>query len=163
MQLKHKKVRALAKGFFLRNKNVFGAAVNRVNKAAEHAYVGRKQKKRNMRQLWITQMNAGLAQHGFRYGDFIHSATLSDVALNRKVLAQLAITEPYSFKAVVETVRHTGHALKTALPGRKAAAGGQPRGRARRYAAIVRRASQQEATAAVAAASEAAALTANAR
>ncbi|CAE7326524.1 rplT [Symbiodinium sp. KB8] len=155
MQLKHKKIRALAKGYFLRNKNVFRTALNRVNKAAEHAYVGRKLKKRDMRKLWITQVNAGLQQHGFRYSDFIHSAALSDVALNRKVLAQLAITEPYSFKAVVETVRATGHSLKASLPKRVAMKKDAPRGRAKRYSAIVQRAEQAAATAASASGSPA--------
>jgi large subunit ribosomal protein L20 len=119
MQLKHKKIRKLAKGFFLANKNVYSPSVNRVNKAAENAYRSRRLKKRDFRSLWITQTGAALKMHNMQYSRFIHAAQVSDISLNRKVLAQLAITEPYSFQAVVETVKATGAKLLEAVPPRK--------------------------------------------
>lgn len=119
MQLKHKKIRKLAKGFFLANKNVFSPSVNRVNKAAENAYRSRRLKKRDFRSLWITQTGAALKMHGMKYSRFIHAAQVSDISLNRKVLAQLAITEPFSFQAVVETVKATGGKLLASVPTRK--------------------------------------------
>jgi len=132
MQLKHKKIRKLAKGFFLANKNVYSPSVNRVNKAAENAYRSRRLKKRDFRSLWITQTGAALKMHGMKYSRFVHAARVSDISLNRKVLAQLAITEPFSFQAVVETVKATGAKLLEAVPARK------PRRTAaeRRYARI---------------------------
>eukprot|EP01138_Halocafeteria_seosinensis_P003857 gb/GECG01003943.1/.p1 GENE.gb/GECG01003943.1/~~gb/GECG01003943.1/.p1 ORF type:complete len:155 (+),score=17.54 gb/GECG01003943.1/:1-465(+) len=108
MKTKHKKAIKMAKGFRGRSKNVYSIAMNRVEKSLKHARVGRKQKKRDMRQLWIQRMNAGCRQHGLRYNQFVRGLQVSDIELNRKILADLAVTEPYSFKAVVEAVKATG-------------------------------------------------------
>ena len=61
--------------------------------------------KREMRSLWIQRINAGTREHGLKYGDFIHGQKLANVALDRKVLADLAVTEPLSFKKVVDIAR----------------------------------------------------------
>jgi large subunit ribosomal protein L20 len=68
-------------------------------------YADRKILKRDMRSLWIQRINAGTREHGLKYGDFIHGQKLANVALDRKILADLAITEPYSFKSVVDIAR----------------------------------------------------------
>lgn len=95
MKVKHKKIIKLAKGFRGRSKNCYSIAANRVEKSLHHARVGRKQKKRNMRKQWIQQVNAGVQQHGLLYSRFIRALQVSDIQLNRKVLAELAVTEPY--------------------------------------------------------------------
>ena len=68
-------------------------------------YADRKILKRDMRALWIQRINAGTREHGLKYGDFIHGQKLANVALDRKVLADLAVTEPSAFKSVVELAR----------------------------------------------------------
>lgn len=68
-------------------------------------YADRKLVKRDMRALWIQRINAGTREHGLKYGDFIHGQKLANVALDRKILADLAVTEPFSFKKVVDMAR----------------------------------------------------------
>lgn len=68
-------------------------------------YTDRKILKRDMRALWIQRINAGTREHGLKYGDFIHGQKLANVALDRKILADLAVTEPHSFKTVVEMAK----------------------------------------------------------
>lgn len=108
MRQKHKRVMALAKGYRGRGKNCWSTAGRRVEKAFQHAYMHRAKKKRDFRTQWIQQLNAGVRLHGMKYSTFVGSLPHAGVLLNRKVLADLAVTEPYSFKAVVETVKRTG-------------------------------------------------------
>ena len=68
-------------------------------------YADRKLVKRDMRALWIQRINAGTREHGLKYGDFIHGQKLANVALDRKIQADLAVTEPFSFKKVVDMAR----------------------------------------------------------
>ena len=102
---KRKAVMKLAKGYFGRRKNVWTVAKNAVEKGLAYAYVGRKQKKRNFRSLWIQRINAGARQHGMSYSQFMGKANAKGVKLNRKVLADLAMNHPEAFKAVVDTVK----------------------------------------------------------
>jgi large subunit ribosomal protein L20 len=95
----------LSKGYFGRRKNVWTVAKNAIEKGLVYAYIGRKQKKRNFRSLWIQRINAGARQHGMSYSQFIGAVHKSGIELNRKVLADLALNHPEAFKAVVETVR----------------------------------------------------------
>jgi len=95
----------LATGYYGRSKNCWRIARRRVEKALQYAYISRRLKKRDARKLWITQVNAGAREHGLIYSHLVHGMALAKVGLNRKVLAQLAIQEPYSFKAVVEEAR----------------------------------------------------------
>jgi large subunit ribosomal protein L20 len=108
MRLKHKKIILHAKGYMGRGKNCYRTAVARVQRAWRHAYVGRKLRKRDMRQTWQVQINAGSRLLGVPYSRLVHCLPLSGILLDRKILADLARTEPYSFKAVVETVKQTG-------------------------------------------------------
>ncbi|MEY4140954.1 MAG: hypothetical protein RL110_325 [Bacteroidota bacterium] len=94
----------LAKGYYGRRKNVWTVAKNAIEKGLQYAYSGRKQKKRNYRSLWIVRINAGARQYGMSYSKFMGLVNKSELALNRKVLADLALNHPDAFKAVVETV-----------------------------------------------------------
>lgn len=102
---KRKNVMKLAKGYYGRRKNVWTVAKNAVEKGLVYAYTGRKQKKRNFRSLWIQRINAGAREHGMSYSQFMGLVNKSDLTLNRKVLADLAMNHPDAFKAVVETVK----------------------------------------------------------
>ncbi len=102
---KRKAVMKLAKGYFGRRKNVWTVAKNAVEKGLGYAYVGRKQKKRNFRSLWIQRINAGARQHGMSYSQFIGKVNAKGVKLNRKVLADLAMNHPDAFKAVCDSVK----------------------------------------------------------
>lgn len=95
----------LAKGFFGRRKNVWTVAKNAVEKALVYAYRDRRQKKRDIRSLWIQRINAGARQNGLSYSALMGGLNKSGVELNRKVLADLAMNHPEAFKAVVDKVK----------------------------------------------------------
>jgi large subunit ribosomal protein L20 len=102
---RRKNVLKLAKGYFGRRKNVWTVAKNAVEKGLGYAYVGRKQKKRNFRSLWIARINAGARVNGMSYSQFMGAVNKSGIELNRKVLADLAMNHPEAFKAVVNAVK----------------------------------------------------------
>ncbi|KAL3678053.1 hypothetical protein R1sor_021009 [Riccia sorocarpa] len=95
----------LAKGFRGRAKNCIRISRERVEKALQYAYRDRRNKKRDMRGLWIQRINAGARQHGVNYGQLMHGLNTENVQLNRKVLSELAMHEPYSFKTLVDVSR----------------------------------------------------------
>ena len=102
----------MAKGYRGRSKNTFRAALRRVEKGLQYAYRDRKVKKRNFRKLWIERTNAGVRQHGVSYSRFIAGmkdleGDKGEILLDRKILADLAGNEPFSFKAVVDVVKAT--------------------------------------------------------
>lgn len=99
---RHKKVKALAKGSYGRQKNTFRAAVQRVEKNLQYAYRDRRNKKRDFRGLWIQRINAGVREHGMTYSRFIHGLSTAGIEIDRKVLAELAVSEPAAFKALVD-------------------------------------------------------------
>ena len=102
---RRKKVLKAAKGYFGRRKNVHTVAKNAVEKGMTYAYRDRKQKKRNFRSLWIQRINAGAREHGMSYSEFMGKLAKTDIDLNRKVLADLAMNHPEAFKAVVDKVK----------------------------------------------------------
>lgn len=102
---RRKKVLKMAKGYFGSRKNVWSVAKNAVEKALCYAYIGRKQKKRNFRSLWIARINAGVRPYDMSYSVFMDKVHKSGVQLNRKVLADLAMNHPDAFKAVVDKVK----------------------------------------------------------
>ena len=102
---RRKKILKLAKGYFGRRKNVWTVAKNAVEKALLYAYRDRRNKKRSFRALWITRINAGARLHGMSYSQFMGKLNANNIALNRKVLADLAMNHPQAFKAVVEKVK----------------------------------------------------------
>ena len=100
---KHKKILKLAKGYRGARSKLFKTANQFVMKALSHAYVGRKQKKRNYRQLWIARINAGTRQFGLSYSQLMHGLKLSNIDINRKMLSEIAIKDPAGFEALVKT------------------------------------------------------------
>jgi len=99
---RHKKVLARAKGFRGRRKNNITTANAAVDKSGQHAYIGRKLRKRNFRALWIQRINAAVREHGLTYGRFINGLGKVGIAVDRKILADLAVREPEAFKALVD-------------------------------------------------------------
>ncbi len=102
---RHRKVVKLAKGYRGRSNNCFRLALGRVEKALQYAYRDRRTRKRNFRSLWIQRINAGAREHGLTYGRFMHGLSRAGVGIDRKVLADLAVREPESFRALVEKAR----------------------------------------------------------
>ena len=94
---RHKKVLAQAKGYRGRRKNVYRVAKQAVTKAAQYAYRDRRQKKRVFRALWITRINAAAREHGLSYSRMINGLNKSAIAIDRKVLAELAVTDKNAF------------------------------------------------------------------
>jgi large subunit ribosomal protein L20 len=99
---KHKKVLTRAKGFYGRRKNTIRTAKAAVDKAGQYAYRDRKNRKRSFRALWIQRINAAVREHGLTYGRFISGLGKAGVEIDRKVLAELAVSEPASFKTLVD-------------------------------------------------------------
>ncbi len=99
-----KKVLRLSKGFTGRSNNNYGLALRKVHRALQYAYRDRKVKKRLVRRQWIHSINAAVREHGVNYSRFACGLTRSNIIIDRKILADLAINEPFSFKAVVEEV-----------------------------------------------------------
>jgi len=100
-----KKILKQAKGFYGKRKNVFTVAKNIVEKGMTYSYVGRKNKKREYRQLWIARINAAVRAEGLTYSEFINKLNTKGVAINRKLLADLAMNEPAGFKALIDSVK----------------------------------------------------------
>ena len=102
---KRKKVLKLAKGNFGSRGNVWTVAKNTVEKGLTYAYRDRKYKKRTFRSLWIQRINAAARMHGMTYSEFIGKLNVKGIALNRKVLADLAMNHPAAFEQIVKTVK----------------------------------------------------------
>ena len=102
---KHKKIFKAAKGFYGRRKNTIRIAKQAVEKAKQYAYRDRKNRKRSFRALWIQRINAATREQGLTYGRFIDGLGKAGVAVDRKVLADLAVREPDTFKALVDKAR----------------------------------------------------------
>lgn len=102
---RRKKVLKLAKGYYGRRKNVWTVAKNAVEKGLVYAYIGRKQKKRSFRALWIVRINAAVRPLGMSYSVFINKLQSAGIELNRKVLADIAMHNPETFKAIVDKIK----------------------------------------------------------
>ena len=102
---RRKKVLDRAKGFWGTRKSNIETARNAVDKALAYAYVGRKQKKRDYRALWIERINAGARMEGMSYSRLMDGLKKANITLNRKVLADLAMNQPEAFKAIVAKVK----------------------------------------------------------
>ena len=99
---RHKKVLKKAKGYQGRNKNVFRAAVERVERAGQYAYRDRRVRKRTFRALWIQRINAGTRLHDMTYSTFMNGLSKAGIEVDRKILSDIAIHEPEAFKALVD-------------------------------------------------------------
>ena len=101
---RRKKILKAAKGYFGARKNVYTVAKNAVEKAMSYAYRDRRNKKRAFRRLWIARINAAARFEGLSYSRFMHKLSEDKIELNRKVLADLAMNNPDTFKKIVEEV-----------------------------------------------------------
>jgi large subunit ribosomal protein L20 len=119
---KRRKILEQAKGYRGTKKSSYKRAKEQVWKGGVYAYAGRKQRKRDFRSLWIQRINAGVREHGLSYSQFVHGLRLAEIDLDRKILADLAATEPAAFAAVVEKA-------KDALDGDSGEKRSEPEGR----------------------------------
>ena len=104
---RHRKVIKAAKGQYGRRHSCYRTAVQAVEKAGQYAYIGRKQKKRNFRALWIQRINAGARINGVNYSTFMNGLIKSGIELNRKVLSEMAIHDPEAFAALAKVSAET--------------------------------------------------------
>lgn len=102
---RHKKVLKLAKGYRGRQKNTFRIAIERVEKGLQYAYRDRRNKKRDFRSLWIQRINAAARLHDLTYSRFMFGLKEAGIEVDRKVLAELAVSEPDAFKALVDEAK----------------------------------------------------------
>ena len=102
---RHKKVLKQAKGYYNARRKVFRVAKQAVTKALQYAYIGRKQKKRNFRSLWITRINAASRANGISYSRFMNGLLKAGITLDRKVLADIAVHDAPGFTALAEKAK----------------------------------------------------------
>ena len=102
---KHKKIFKAAKGYYGRRKNTIRVAKQAVEKANQYAYRDRKRKKRTFRALWIQRLNAAVRPFALNYSRFVNGLAKAGIMVDRKVLSDLAITEPAAFQAIVEQAK----------------------------------------------------------
>ena len=95
----------LAKGYYGSKSRLFKTAKEAVMKSGQYAYIGRKQKKRDFRQLWITRISAACKMNGMNYSTFMNSVNKAGINLNRKMLSEIAISDPAGFTAIAEKVK----------------------------------------------------------
>jgi large subunit ribosomal protein L20 len=101
---RRRRVLRQAKGYWGKKKNVFRFAHNQLKKGLVYAYIHRRKKKRELRRLWIIRINAAARALGLSYSELIHRLKAAGVNINRKMLADLAVTQPAAFEAVVRSV-----------------------------------------------------------
>ncbi len=99
---RRKKTLKLAKGYYGSKSKHFKMAKQQVMKSGNYAYIGRKQKKRDFRRLWITRINAACRAEGINYSTFMNGLKTAGIELNRKMLSEMAIHDPASFTALVK-------------------------------------------------------------
>ena len=95
----------LAKGYFGAKSKHFKMAKQAVMKSGQYAYIGRKQKKRDFRRLWITRISAACKMNGINYSTFMNGVNKAGINLNRKMLSEIAINDPAGFTAIVEKAK----------------------------------------------------------
>ena len=103
---KHKKVLKQAKGYYGAKSYRFRMAKQAVMKSGMYAYIGRKDKKSNFRKLWITRINAAARMNGLTYSTLIAGLKKANVAINRKMLAEVAVTDPEAFAKIAEVAKN---------------------------------------------------------
>lgn len=102
---RRKRILEQAKGYYGKRKNVYTVAKNIVEKGMTYSYVGRKLKKREYRSLWIARINAAVREEGMTYSQFINKLAKANIEMDRKVLADLAMNNPETFKALVAKIK----------------------------------------------------------
>ena len=101
---RHRKIIKQAKGYYGTRSRNFRTAKDAIIKALSYAYRDRRQRKRQLRQLWIARINAATRQHGMSYSSFLHGLQVNHIELNRKILAEMAVNDPQSFEQLVKTL-----------------------------------------------------------
>ena len=99
------KVLKMAKGYYGSKSSLFKTAKQAVMKSGQYAYIGRKQKKRDFRRLWITRISAACKMNGMNYSTFMNGLNKAGIELNRKMLSEIAIADPAAFTALVEKAK----------------------------------------------------------
>jgi len=102
---RRKKVLKAAKGYWGGRSKLFRTAKETVHKAMQYSYRDRRVKKREFRQLWITRINAAVRMHGLSYSQFINALNKNKIQLNRKILADLAVSDPDTFTKIVQSLK----------------------------------------------------------
>ena len=102
---RHKKIIKMAKGYRMTRHRLIKRAKEAVLRAGQHAYIGRKLRKRNFRRLWIQRINAALTPHDISYSQFINGLKKAKIELDRKILADLAVSDPRTFKLIIDKVK----------------------------------------------------------
>ncbi len=102
---KRRKIMRAAKGYRGSRNSLYRVAKEAVLKARAHAYIGRRLKKRDMRSLWIARINAACRQNDISYSKFMHGLKVNNINLNRKVLAELAVSDANAFAELVKTAK----------------------------------------------------------
>ena len=101
----HKEILRKAKGYFGAKSKLYRVAKQAVIKSLQYAYVGRKQRKRQFRQLWIARINAACRENGKNYSRFMNGLKKQNITINRKMLSEMAIHNPEDFKALINQVK----------------------------------------------------------
>ncbi len=99
------KILRMAKGYYGSKSKLFKTAKQAVMKSGNYAYIGRKQRKRDFRRLWITRISAGCKANGMNYSTFMNGLKIAGVTLNRKMLSEIAIADPAAFTALTEQAK----------------------------------------------------------
>ena len=102
---RHHKILKAAKGYYGARSRVYRVAVQAVTAAGQYAYIGRKQKKRDFRKLWIVRINAAARLNGLSYSRFMYGLKNAGIEMNRKILADMAVNDPASFAKLAEVVK----------------------------------------------------------
>ena len=111
---RHRKIIKMAKGYYGRKGTCFRVAIEAVEKALKYAYRDRRRKKRDFRRLWIQRINAAAREHGLTYSQFIFGVKQANIAMDRKVLSDIAIREPEAFKSIFAQAKAAFDAAKKA-------------------------------------------------
>ena len=102
---RRKKILKLAKGYYGAKSKLFKTAKEAVMKSGQYAYIGRRQKKRDFRRLWITRISAAAKLNGMNYSTFRYGLKKANITLNRKMLAELAVSDPAGFTALTDKAK----------------------------------------------------------
>lgn len=102
---RHKKVLKMSKGFVGRSSTCFRSAIERLEKSLQYAYRDRRNKKRDLRRLWIIRINAAVREHGLKYSQFIFGLSKAAIQMDRKILAELAVNDKNAFNSIVDKVK----------------------------------------------------------
>ena len=111
---KRKKLLARAKGFYQTKSKLYRAAKEAVDTALKYAFVGRRNRKRDFRRLWIVRINAAAREHGLTYGQFINGLKQAGIALDRKSLSELAISSPAAFATLARQAKSAAKSVARA-------------------------------------------------